>query len=56
MTVIWRRREESWKGGGCVTICLEVVDFGLIFLRGGAGLARELTKLARKMYGFAPDN
>lgn len=39
-----------------VTICLEVVDFGLIFLRGGAGLARELTKLARKMYGFAPDN
>lgn len=36
-----------------MTICLEVVDFGLIFLRGGAGLARELTKLARKMYGFA---
>lgn len=33
-------------------VCLEVIDLGLVFLGGGAGLARELTKLTRKVNGF----
>lgn len=35
-------------------VYLEVVDLGLVFLGGRAGLARELTKLTRKVYGFTP--
>lgn len=37
-------------------VCLEVIDLGLVFLGGGAGLARELTKLTRKVNGFPPES
>lgn len=39
-----------------MTMCLEVVDFGLVFLRGRAGLTCELTKLARKVHRFASED
>lgn len=35
-------------------VCLKVIDLGLVFLGGRAGLARELTKLTGKVYRFTP--